>query len=126
MNNEDNFLAKCVSKLAAMANDYIQSTRPSEIVPFKLSEALLEPYRAEDYYRIIENTMLIDDCPDWVQTIINKGRHMYEIERGFKEFLESGNISVEDFKKMSSADKATELVRFFDSNSLTKECLKIN
>jgi hypothetical protein len=115
-----------VSVFAGKANHYIREEKPSELIPFKGEFPLLPEYRSSDYNEIIFNTEYLEDCPEWAQKIILNGERIYEIENGFKDYLNTNHIPIEKFMKMKSSDKATELIRFFNANSLTFDSLKIN
>lgn len=114
-----------VSIFAGKANHYIREKQPSELIPFKGEFPILPEHKSEEYNNAIFNTEYLEDCPDWVQDIVLKGERVYEIVEGFNQYLKDNNISIEDFKKKKSSDKATELMRFFNANSLTIDNLHI-
>ena len=69
--------------------------------------------------------MFLEDCSEWVQKAVLRGKRICDLDRGFKNYLNENNISIDDFLKKSNADKSTELVRFFNANSLTLDNLKV-
>ena len=115
-----------VSIFAGKANHYIREKQPSELIPFKGKFPILPEYKSKEYNDAIFNTEYLEDCPDWVQDVVLKGERVYNIIEGFKEYLRNNNIPIEDFKKKNNSDKATELIRFFNANSLTLDSLVIN
>lgn len=115
-----------VSIAAAQANLFIKYNKPSDIIPFKGKFPLLENYKIEDYNKIIFNTQFVEDCPDWVQDILLKGQRMYLIDSNFRNYLKDNGISIDEFHKKSNSDKADELIRFLNANSLSISSLKIN
>lgn len=112
-----------VSIFAAKANKYIKEEKPSELIPFKGEFPILTTDKYQDYNDVIFNTGYLEDCPEWVQEVILKGERIYEIENSFIDYLRNHNIPIESFKKKSSSDKATELMRFLNANSLTLNSL---
>jgi len=115
-----------VDVVAAVIGRFVKSGRPSDIVPFKGKFPLVKNYENEQYEKDIHTYDEIKDCPEKLQDIMYKGLTMHNIESDFKEYLRNQNIDVESFKAMSSEDKATELVRFFDGSSLSLDALRIN
>ena len=108
-----------VSVFAGKANHYIREKQPSDLIPFKGEFPILPDHRAEEYNNAIFSTEYLEDCPEWVQDVILRGEKVYSIVEGFTEYLKNNNIPIEDFKKKKNSDKATELMRFFNANSLT-------
>ena len=115
-----------VSIYAAKADLMINSKVPSDLIPFKGKFPLLLSVLRGYWVEICDNTMYVEDCPQWVQDIILKGARMTDIHDGFVYYLKQNNISIEAFKKKNKRDKATEIKRFLDANSLTPDSLKIN
>lgn len=103
----------------------VSAKKPSELIPFKGKFPLLSPALEQDYYDEVASTKTIDQVPEWVQNIIYKALKIQAIENGFKEFLKYNGIW-DKFLKMDSSEKATELVRFLNANSMTTEHLEIN
>lgn len=114
-----------VSIYAGKANQCVTKDVPSDLIPFKGKFPILPEYLTEEYQDTILKTEEVKDCPDWVQDVLVKGERIYTMDKEFREYLKNNGISVEFFKKKSSADKATELYRFLDANSLTLNSLKI-
>lgn len=114
-----------VSIYAGKAERVINSKRPSNLIPFKGDFPLLKQWRRDDWNKILDDIMYVEDCPEWAQDIMIKGARMCDIDDGFTQYLKDNNIPVEDFKKKKSSDKATELMRFFNANSLTIDNLHI-
>lgn len=104
---------------------YITEFKPSDLIPFKGNFPLLPPFEKKAFGEDIESHVYVDECSDKTQTILAKGERIRSIHEGFFEYLQNNGI-IERYRTMKSADKATELVRFFEANSLTMDCLKIN
>ena len=115
-----------VSKYAGKAERVINSKKPSNLIPFKGKFPLLPQWRRDEWNEIIDNNMYTEDCPTWAQDIMFQGSRIVDIEDNFVYYLQQNNIPIEDFKKKNNSDKATELVRFFNANSLTLDSLVIN
>lgn len=115
-----------VDVVAALIGRFVKSGRPSDIVPFKGKFPLVRKYENDQYEEDIHNYDEIKDCPEKLQDVMYKGLTMYNIESNFKQYLRDQNISEDEFKAMSSDDKATELVRFFNGSSLSLDALRIN
>lgn len=103
---------------------YVEEKKPSIFVPFKGSFPLLSPALHDEYYKYVASDKNLDECPIWIQDIINKGLRIQAIERGFKEYLRYNGI-FQEFMKMDNSKKATELIRFLNANSMTLEYLDI-
>lgn len=114
-----------ISQFAGKANLYIFSKKPSEIVPFKGNFPLVENYKITDYNNEILNKEYLEDCSEWVQKVVLAGEKMYNIDKGFREYLNDNNIPIEEFMKKSNSEKANELVRYFNSRFLSLDDLKI-
>lgn len=114
-----------VSIYAGKAERMINSKKPSELIPFKGDFPLLPQWRRSDWNEIIDNNMYVEDCPKWAQDIMMKGSRMHDIDIDFMYYLQKNNIGVEEFTKKSNSDKATELMRFFNANSLTIDNLNV-
>lgn len=98
---------------------------PSPFVPFKGKFPLLSPALEEEYGKETASGKTIDEVPLWVQDILNKALKIKRIDEGFIEYLKFNGI-FNDFPKMSSSDKATELFRFLNANCMTLDYLKID
>ena len=110
------------------ANDVLNivyEKKPSRFIPFKGNFPLCPVWREDDYWAEITSGKLFKDVPEWCQDIINKGLKIKAMEDGFIKYLKD-NALFQQFPKMSSADKTTELVRFMNANSLTFEYLNID
>ena len=103
----------------------VGQSKPSTFVPFKGKFPLLSPALQEEYYKEVSTSKTMDEVPVWVQDILNNGLKIKRIDEGFKEYLRYNGI-FDKFQGMSNADKATELVRFLNANSITLEYLQIN
>lgn len=55
--------------------------------------------------------MYLEDLTPEMQKIVLQGNSIYLMEQGFKDYLKSYNINIEDFKKKGRADKADILVK---------------
>lgn len=111
-----------------LANDVftiINEKKPSRFVPFKGNFPLLSPALEEEYSKEITSGKTIDDVAPWVRDIIYKALKIKRIDEGFVEYLKYNGIW-KQFPKLSNADKATELIRFLNANSMTLEYLEIN
>ena len=115
-----------ISHYAAKANRYIFSKKPSDIVPFKGKFPIVEDYKLSDYNDEILNKEYLEDCSEWVQKVVIAGELMHSIDTGFKEYLNDSNISIEDFEKKPNSEKANELIRYFNSRSLSLDALNIS
>lgn len=114
-----------LSRAAGEASAYIRVDKPSSLVPFKGKFPLLDPSLNDEYWKNIDSHEFVEDCPEWMQSIIFNGQKIARIDKSFKEYLENVGI-YEEFLKMKSADKSTWLVRFLNANSMDIEALQIN
>ena len=114
-----------LSKVGGEASLYIDLEKPSELIPFKGDFPIVPEYKREEFFETIRNKAYLEDCDEWIQTAVVRGKRIHDIENNFKEYLADNNIPIADFMKMSSADKSTELIRFFNANSLTLDNLKV-
>lgn len=115
-------------KVFDLANEVlgiVGEAKPSTFIPFKGKFPLLSPALREEYYKEVSTSKDMDEVPVWVQDIINKALKIKRIEDGFKEYLRFNGI-FDEFKKMDSGKKATELVRFLNANCMTLEYLQID
>lgn len=103
---------------------FVEEKTPSLFVPFKGKFPLLSLALRDEYYKYVASSKTFDEVPVWVQDIIIKGLKIKAIDEGFKEYLRMNGI-FQDFKSMSNSDKATELVRFLNANSMSLEYLQI-
>ena len=102
----------------------VEEKKPSNLVPFKGNFPLLNLALRDEYYKYVASSKTLDEVPVWVEDIINKGLKIKAIDDGFREYLQSNGI-FNDFRSMSNSDKATELVRFLNANSMSLEYLQI-
>lgn len=105
--------------------DYLFAKKPSEYVPFKGTFPLVEEYRVREVYDLIHKHRYLDECPEWFQNVVLKAEQIYLIDTGFTKYLKNKGL-IDKFRKMSAADKSTELVQFMNDNCLGLERLKIN
>lgn len=103
----------------------VEQKRPSVLIPFKGNFPLLSPALSDEYYKYVTSDKTMDECPVWVQDIINKALKIKRMDEGFREYLDYNGI-FNDFQKMNNSDKATELIRFLNAKSMTLEYLNIN
>lgn len=103
----------------------VSQKNPSPFVPFKGHFPLLSPALEEEYGKETASSKTIDEVPLWVQDILNKALKIKRIDDGFVEYLKFNGI-FDKFSEMSSSDKATELIRFLNANSMTLEYLNID
>lgn len=115
-------------KVFEVANEVlgiVSQKTPSPFIPFKGSFPLLSPALEEEYENEITSGKDLDEVPLWVQDIINKALKIKRMDDGFVEYLKYNGI-FNDFSKLSNADKATELMRFLNANSMSLEYLNID
>ena len=105
--------------------EYLFAKKPSELVPFKGEFPLVPEYKVREVYDLIHQHRYLDECPEWFQTVVLKAEQIYLIDTGFTKYLKSRNL-LEKFRKMSASDKSTELVKYFNDNSIGLERLKID
>lgn len=113
-----------VSIAAAQASRYIKLKRPSNLIPFIGNFPLLEENKYDDYDEVIYKTQYVEDCPEWVQNLIIKGQQMFLVDKAFEDYLLKKEIKPSDFLTKKNSDKATELIKFLEENSLTLNSLK--
>ena len=114
-----------LSRAAGEASPYIRKEKPSTLIPFKGTFPLLDPSRNEEWWKWMNSTDTVQDCPDWMQAVIFNGQRIARMEKAFTEYLQNAGI-YEEFPKMKSAEKSTWLVRFLNANSMDIEALQIN
>lgn len=112
---------RLVSIVGARASRYVDLKTPSKIIPFKGNFPLLETYQVASYYEAIQNTMNLEDLSEEFQRVTEKGNRIALMEEGFKEYLESYNISVDAFMKMKNTDKSDKLLDW-----LNKDCIDLS
>ena len=115
-----------MSIAAAQVKPYIAEKTPSKLIPFKGNFPLLPAYKEDEYYKIVNDTPHVSESPQWVQDIILRGQTIFNMEERFKNYLRDNNISLDDFKKKSSADKSTDLMRFMNANCVGFESLNLS
>ena len=103
----------------------VSQKTPSPFIPFNGSFPLLSPALEEEYENEITSGRDLDEVPLWVQDIINKALKIKRMDEGFVKYLKYNGI-FNDFSKLSNADKATELMRFLNANSMSLEHLNID
>lgn len=103
----------------------VSQKKPSPFIPFKGNFPLLSPALEEEYGKEITSSKNLDEVPLWVQDIINKALKIKRMDDSFVGYLKYNGIFGE-FNKMSSSDKATELMRFLNANSMSLEYLNID
>ena len=114
-----------LSRAAGEASPYIRKQKPSELIPFKGDFPLLDDSKNEEWWKWMNSTDTLQDCPEWMQKVIFAGQRIARIEQSFVEYLKEVGI-FEEFPKMKSSDKSTWLVRFLNSHSMDIESLQIN
>lgn len=114
-----------LSRAAGEASPYIRKEKPSDLIPFKGNFPLLDESKNDEWWKWINSTDTLQDCPEWMQQVIFSGQRIARIETAFIEYLKQAGI-FEDFLKMKSSDKSTWLVRFLNANSMDIEALQIN
>lgn len=120
---ESNKFDQLVSKVGARAMEFVFSDKPSDIVPFSGKLPVVPNYQKDKFIEEVESHMYISECSDWVQAAIYKGNEMYQIHYDFSKWLSKTGIGEDNFKAMNNSDKATELVRFLNANSLSLKSL---
>ena len=114
-----------LSRAAGEASPYIRSKKPSEYIPFKGHFPLLDESLNDEWWKWINSTDTLQDCPEWMQQVIFGGQRIARMEKAFIEYLQQVGV-YEEFLKMSSSEKSTWLVRFLNANSMDIEALQIN
>lgn len=115
-------------KVFEVANEVlgiVSQKKPSPFIPFNGNFPLLSPALEEEYGNEIASGKNLDEVPLWVQDIINKALKIKRMDDGFVEYLKYNGI-LNDFSKFSNSDKATELMRFLNANSMSLEYLNID
>lgn len=113
-----------MSKMGFHASLYIFEKVPSEYIPFKGNLPVLDVCHKKEYMELVQNKIYVEECPDWAQEATNIGEFIFTLENNFKEYLKSVG-KLDEWGKMKSPDKATELVKFLDSQSLGLSSLEI-
>lgn len=121
MNNS----TKLVSSIASRAESFVYRDKPSDLVPFKGEFPIVPIWRREEFHKTVRSTMWINECPSWIQKALLQGDEICRIHEGFESWLDETGIGEKGFKKMSAADKSTELIRYLNANSLGLEHLNI-
>lgn len=120
---ESNKFEQLVSKVGARALEFVFAKKPSDLVPFSGTLPVVPNYLKDKFTEEIENHMYINECSDWVQSAIYKGNEMYQIHYDFIKWLSKTGVGEDNFKEMNNSDKATELIRFLNANSLSLKSL---
>ena len=108
------------------ALNYIFRKTPSIYVPFKGKFPLAEEHQVEFFYKLVQTEKYFEDIEQqWVQNIIEQGAKIYDIDKGFTNYLESMN-KYKIFPNLTKEEKADLLVKFMDKNCLDLGALKIN
>jgi hypothetical protein len=116
---------RLVSIVAGRASKYVTLKTPSKIIPFRGSFPLLQPYQAHAYFNSIRETENLEDLPKEFQDITEKGNRIALFEEGFKRYLSSYNISVDDFLKMKNVEKSDKLIDWMNKDCIDFSQLKI-
>lgn len=123
---ENNKFDQIVSKIGARAMEFVFESKPSDLIPFSGNLPIVPNYLRDKFEEEVMNKMYISDCSDWVQSAIYKGNDIYNIHYDFLNYLKKSGIGEDNFKKMNNSDKATELIRFLNANSMSLEYLQID
>lgn len=118
-----NKFEQIVSKVGARAMEFVFEEKPSDLVPFDGTFPIVPAYEKDKFIEEIEQHRYISECEDWVQAAIYKGDEMYRIHYGFSKWLSKSGVGEDNFMTMDNSDKATELVRYLNANSMTLENL---
>lgn len=114
-----------LSKAGAEAANYIDLKTPSTLIPFRGDFPIVPEWKVEDFWKAITENQFLEDCDEWVQTAVIRGKRIHDIENGFKSYLSDNNIPIEEFTKKSASDKSTLLILFLNANSLTLDSINI-
>lgn len=112
---------RLVSVMGGRASKYVALKKPSKIIPFKGKFPLVELYQQRDYFEAIQGTEKLEDLSKEFQEITEKGNRIALFEEGFKMYLDSYGITVDDFLKLSNADKSDKLLDW-----LNKDCIDLS
>ena len=114
-----------LSRAAGEASPYIRREKPSELIPFKGNFPLLDESLNDEWWRWMNSTDTLQDCPEWMQQVIFSGQRIARRESSFEKYLRDAGV-YDEFKKMKSPEKSTWLVRWLNANSMDIEALQIN
>ena len=123
---ENNKIDQIVSKIGARAMEFVFEAKPSDLIPFSGNLPIVPNYLRDKFEEEVMNKMYISDCSDWVQSAIYKGNDIYNMHYDFLNYLKKSGIGEDNFKEMNNSDKATELIRFLNANSMSLEYLQID
>lgn len=122
MENEGKII---LDKAAGKADRYIRTKRPSRLLPFQGTFPLLKDYDVSGYKAEIDAHPYLEQCSDWVQSVVKAGSYIYEVEDSFRQYLNNIGIKEQDFIGMKSSEKADILVKFMSKEGITFDQLKI-
>ena len=117
-------MRELLSKAGYVVMPFIFSDKPSKYIPFKGEFPVLDRCHYNEFNTIVKEREYVDECPDWMQEAINKGLFMQRLNNAFLEHLNTTGL-FDKWKQMKSSDKATELVRFLDTQCLDLSSLNI-
>ena len=117
-------MRELLSKAGYVVMPFIFSDKPSKYIPFKGEFPVLDRCNYDEFNTIVKEKEYVDECPDWMQEAINKGLFMQRLNNAFVEHLHTTDL-FDKWKQMKSSDKATELVRFLDTQCLDLSSLNI-
>lgn len=123
---ENNKIDQIVSKIGARAMEFVFEAKPSDLIPFSGNLPIVPNFLRDKFEEEVMNKMYISDCSDWVQSAIYKGNDIYNMHYDFLNYLKKSGIGEDNFKEMNNSDKATELIRFLNANSMSLEYLQID
>lgn len=115
-----------VSVVGGRAARFVNTSKPSELIPFKGKFPLLETWEVRAYQKAIQGTELIENLPPRFQEIVMKGSRMALMEQGFRQYLSQRNISEVDFQKLDSPHKSDYLIDWMNTDCIDFSSLKIN
>lgn len=96
---------------------YISRDKSSFIVPFKGNFPILKFWQEELYQKECFKHEFYEDLPDWIKDVMNKAEQVKIIDEGFRRYLRDNKI-FDDFFTMTDEQKAAELERFMNANSI--------
>jgi len=114
-----------VSIMGGRASKYVTLKKPSQIIPFKGKFPLLQPYQRQAYFDAIQGTKKFEDLSKEFQEITEKGNRIGLLEEGFKMYLPSYNITVDNFLKMKNTEKSDKLIDWLNKDCIDFSQLKI-
>lgn len=109
---------RLVSVVGGRASLYVCKKKPSEFIPFKGNFPLIRPYQMEDYMNEVSSKMWIEDMSPEFQKATMDGNRIALFEEGFKNYLNSYNITTDMFLKMSNSDKSDKLISWLEHDGI--------